>query len=191
MLRLQYTDRNDGCGLDVPSVPAMPPSQAGFSYPSNSTAMPPIPAHVDPCQQVGLCCSLMHPKICCHSKPAAAEAFQQDCTLKSHAWLSDIALNWCSNLSGSPCIACIAAGCQKLCGLRVWIACLAGDDQLWKCTGVRASLRRLGGHPCVAAHRLGPGPGPPLPALLGSCMSLSWRCSRPPCGASRSLRGPC
>ena len=89
MLRLQYTDRNDGCGLDVPSVPAMPPSQAGFAYPNNSTAMPPVPAHVDPCQQVGARCSVMRSTDCCHSKPAAAEALQQDCTLKSHAWLSD------------------------------------------------------------------------------------------------------
>ena len=93
MLRLQYTDRNDGCGLDLPSVPAMPPSQAGFAYPNNNTAMPPVPAHVDPCQQVGVPCPLMHPDACCHSKPAAAEAFQQDCTLKSHALLSEIALN--------------------------------------------------------------------------------------------------
>ena len=92
MLRLQYTGRNDGCGLDVPSVPAMPPSQAGFAYPNNSTTMPPVPAHADPCQQVGVCCSVTHPEGCCHSTPAAAEAFQQDCTLKSHAWLSDLAL---------------------------------------------------------------------------------------------------
>ena len=61
MLRLQYTDRNDNCGLGLPSVPAMPPSQAGFGYPSNSTgapgamptAMPPVPAQIEPCQQVG------------------------------------------------------------------------------------------------------------------------------------------
>lgn len=92
MLRLQYTDRNDGCGLDLPSVPAMPPSQAGFAYPNNSTAMPPVPAHVDPCQQVGARCSVMRSTDCCHSKPAAAEALQQDFTLKCHAWLSDHAL---------------------------------------------------------------------------------------------------
>ena len=101
MLRLQYTDRNDNCGLGLPSVPAMPPSQAGFAYPTNSTvmaptAMPPVPAHVDPCQQVGLCWSITPPGTCCDSsehESVAADVFQQHCGSTSHVRPSNAAQN--------------------------------------------------------------------------------------------------
>ena len=48
-------------GWTCPACPPCRPARLASPTPSNSTAMPPVPAHVDPCQQVGsaaLSCAL-------------------------------------------------------------------------------------------------------------------------------------